>query len=140
MTAPVPARASSSKEQHIAHHEARGGIAFDGAANDQRVRVQVLLLRVDVHGAAVAFEPENLRLLDELHREDRDGFLQVCSDLEEYGVAPKHVIAAISFMGAEIDVEGTARGSTLPPEIASEVAASRSYAHRPDEIYRGTAP
>jgi hypothetical protein len=149
MTAAMPARAFSPMEQYVAHHDARGGVAHGGAAKDQRVQVEVLLLRLDIHGAAVAFEPGNPRLLDELHRDDRDGFLQVCVDLEEYGVAREYVIAAISLIGAEIGREETAGGSTLPPEIHPEVirfsyvkgrAVSRSYAHHCDEISRGAAP
>jgi len=149
MTAAVPARAFSPMDQCVAHHDARNGIARGGAAKDQRVQVEVHLLRVDIHGAAVAFKPENLRLLDELHSDDRDGFLQVCADLEEYGVARKDVIAAISLIGAEIGREKTARGSPLPAEINSEVirfsdvegeASSRSHAHRADEISRGAVP
>jgi hypothetical protein len=67
----------------------------------------------------------------------------------EQHLAARYVIAAISLIGAEIGREETARGSPLPPEIDGEVirfsdvdgrAASRSYAHRPDEISRGAAP
>ena len=45
MTAAVPARAFSPMEQYVAHHDARGGVARGGAAKDQRVQVEVLLLR-----------------------------------------------------------------------------------------------
>jgi hypothetical protein len=46
MMAAVPARAFSPMEQYVAHHDARGGVARGGAAKDQRVQVEVLLLRV----------------------------------------------------------------------------------------------
>ena len=58
MTAAVPARAFSPMEQYVAHHDARGGVARGGAAKDQRVQVEVLLLRL---GTSVDKLPRSAR-------------------------------------------------------------------------------
>lgn len=67
-----------------------------GDAVKNRVALELLLLRVGVHGAEVAFEPGHLRLLDHLRRRDRAGFLQVCHELEDLGIWREDILAGIA--------------------------------------------
>jgi hypothetical protein len=77
-------------------HQGGGYAAIGNGAAKQREPVELLLLRVHVHGAEIVFETDNVRLLRELHRRDRGGFLQVCAELQEYGVSRDDIMDAIS--------------------------------------------